>query len=115
MKRSKTKTKKNKLLSVSEVHIEKNSPYLLNDTRILCNVSTGRMQPKIPISLRASVFKHFHSLAHPGIRARIALLTEKGVWLEIKKHVAQWTCECLQCNRSKIQRHNTAPFRGGDS
>ena len=70
----------------------------------------GRLRPVIPVFLRASVFKHFHSLAHPGIRESIVLLTEKVVWIGIKKHVAQWTRECLQCNRSKIQRHNRAPL-----
>ena len=46
---------------------------------ILCDVSTGRLQPVISICLRASVFKHFHLLAYPGIKGSIALLTEKVV------------------------------------
>ena len=88
----------------------KDIPLAEHGINILCDVSTGRLRPVIPISLRASVFKRFHSLAHPGIRGSIALLTEKVVWIGIKKHVAQWTRECLQCNRSKIQRHNRAPL-----
>ena len=95
--------------SKSTALVLKDIPLAEHGINILCDVSTGRLRLIIPVSLRASVFKHFHSLAHLGIRGSIALLTEKVVWIGIKKHVAQWTRECLQCNRSKIQRHNRAP------
>ena len=88
----------------------KDIPLAEHGINILCDVSTGRLRPVIPVSLRASTFKLFHSLAHPGIRGSIPLMTEKVVWIGIKKHVAQWTRECLQCSRSKIQRHNRAPL-----
>ena len=57
----------------------KDIPLAEHGINILCDVSTGWLRPVIPVSLRASVFKHFHSLAHPGIRGSIALLTEKVV------------------------------------
>ena len=57
----------------------KDIPLAEHGINILCDVSTGRLRPVIPVSLCASVFKHFHSLAHPGIRGSIALLTEKVV------------------------------------
>ena len=87
----------------------KDIPLAEHAINILCDVATGRLRPVISICLRASVFKHFHSLAHPGISGSI-LLTKKVVWIGIKKHVAQWTRECLRYNRSKIQRHNRAPL-----
>ena len=55
----------------------KDIPLADHGINILCDVSTGRLRPVISVSLRASVFKHFHSLAHPGIRGSISLLTEK--------------------------------------
>ena len=88
----------------------KDIPLAEHGINILCDVSTGRLRPVIPVSLRASIFKHFHSLAHSSIRGSISLLTEKVVLIGIRKHVAQWTRECLQCNRFKIQRHNRAPL-----
>ena len=75
---------------------------------ILCDASTGRLRPVIPISLRASVFKHFHSLAHPGIRGSIALLAEKVVWIGIRKHVAQWqknVCNAVAPKYSGVTEH----------
>ena len=71
----------------STAHVLENMPLAERGVNILCDVSTGRLRPVILISLRASVFKHFHSQAHPGIKWRIALFVEKVVWIGIKKHV----------------------------
>ena len=57
----------------------KDIPLAEHGVKILCDVSNDRLRPVISICLRASVFKHFHSLAYPSIKGSIALLTEKVV------------------------------------
>ena len=36
--------------------------------QLLCDVSSGRRRPLIPLSWRRKVFQAVHTLAHPGIR-----------------------------------------------
>ena len=49
------------------------------------------------------------SLSHPGIRAMQHLVTARFMWLSINSDVRRGTQTCLQCQRSKIQRHAVTP------
>ena len=79
--------------------------------KILCDDSLGKLRPIVPNSMRLSVLHHSLNLSHPGIRGSVRLLTGVVVWKGIKKDVASWARECLQCSRSKVQRHTVAPFK----
>ena len=63
----------------------------------------------MPPSFRRQVFDSLHSLSHPDIRAPQRLITSRYVWPSINKDVRQWTRSCLQCQRSKVQRHTHTP------
>lgn len=87
--------------------IETNFPN--QSASVFCDHSHGLIRPYIPLSLRKQVFEKFHNLSHPGIRATLKLITSKVVWPGINKDVRTWARNCLNCQKSKIQRHNKPP------
>ena len=56
------------------------------------------------------IFNSLHSLSHPGVKATQRLITARFVWPNINHDVKQWTCSCLQCQRSKVHRHTVSPL-----
>ncbi|CAI5666193.1 unnamed protein product [Oreochromis niloticus] len=44
---------------------------------LLCDVSTGRPRPVVPLSWRRRVFDSVHALSHPGVRASVKLVSAR--------------------------------------
>ncbi|CAI2734883.1 unnamed protein product [Schistosoma spindalis] len=84
-------------------------PMPFSDTFIMCDTSTGNNRPFVPYACRREIFRHLHGLSHPGIRATTKLITERFVWPKINSDIKRWTRSCLQCQRSKIQKHTVSP------
>ncbi len=63
----------------------------------------------VPMEFRRPVFYALHALSHPGVRASQRLVTWHFVWSGINADVRQWARSCLQCQRSKVHRHNKSP------
>ena len=82
-------------------------PLPMSESTILCDTSTGVARP---LEFRHAVFNLLHSLSHPGIRATQKLLTDRYVWPNINTDVRRWTRSCLQCQKSKVQRHTITPL-----
>lgn len=85
-------------------------PILSSNKDVICEVGTGRARPLVPKSYRKTVFEHLHNLSHPGISATQKLITQRFFWPNMNKDIRTWTKACLQCQRSKVHRHNKAPF-----
>ena len=83
------------------------------DTTLLCDTSTGTARPIVPRSWRRAVFEAIHSLAHPGIKTSRKMVTARFVWHGINKQVGMWAKTCISCQKSKVQRHVTAPLEHG--
>jgi transposase InsO family protein len=49
-------------------------------------------------------------LSHPGINATVKLVSERFVWPGIKRDCRKWARGCLDCQRSKVHRHTSAPI-----
>lgn len=79
--------------------------------KIFCDVSKKHMRPYIPKNFRKQIFTSLHSLSHPSIRATQKLITNKFIWSNINKDVRYWTKNCIECQKSKIHRHTSAPFQ----
>lgn len=77
---------------------------------LLCDISSGRPRPIVPLQFRRQIFNTIHNLSHPGRRATQRLITDKFVWPGIQKQIGQWVKECLSCQSSKIQHHTQAPL-----
>ncbi|CAH8289554.1 unnamed protein product [Schistosoma intercalatum] len=84
-------------------------PIPFSNTSIIYDVSTGNNRPFVPLACRRHVFRQLHDLSHPGIRATIKLVTKCFVWPKINSDIKRWTRSCLQCQRSKIQKHTISP------
>ena len=82
-----------------------------NGESVLCDISGPRPRPVVPLSMRKAVFDTIHNLAHPSIRSTVKLITSKFVWHGIRKQVANWAKQCVQCQRSKVHRHVKAPLQ----
>ena len=85
-------------------------PLPSSDGTILCDTSTGVPHPYVPEQFRRKVFDSLHSLSHPRIRGTQHLVTTRFVWPGINADVRQWARTCLQCQKSKVQRHTITPL-----
>lgn len=85
-------------------------PLSMSESTILCDTSTGVARPVVPKDYRRAVFDSLHNLSHPSIRATQRLLTARFVWPSIKADSRKWTRTCLQCQKSKVQRHTVTPL-----
>jgi hypothetical protein len=83
----------------------------LRDSRLLCDVSAGRVRPLVPAALSRQVFNQLHGIAHPGVRATRRLIAANFVWPAMATNVAVWCRDCVACNRAKITRHVQAPVQ----
>ncbi|XP_061902030.1 uncharacterized protein LOC133649214, partial [Entelurus aequoreus] len=91
-----------RVLVLEEVVVQDGGPALL------CDVSTGRPRPVVPVDWRRRVFDAIHSLSHPGVRASVKLVGAKFVWPGLRKDVRQWAAACVACQRAKVHRHTKA-------
>ncbi len=94
---------KDSLLKLQLLHV--------GNSRLLCDVSAGRVRPVVPAALRRRVFNQLHSIAHPGVRATRRLIAARIVWPAMAADVAVWCRDCVACNRAKITRHAQAPVQ----
>ena len=80
------------------------------DVTMICHNSTGTPRPYVPQKFCQTVFDSLHSLSYPGIKATQHLITARYIWPKINQDVRRWTHSCLQCQRSKVQRHTISPL-----
>ena len=78
-------------------------------TPITCDVSTSAARPFLTRQFRKAAFNAVHRLSHPGVKATVKLVTQRFVWPSIKADCRQWARACLDCQRSKVSRHVSAP------
>lgn len=81
-----------------------------SDTEVIYDVASRTARPFITRPFRRSAFDSVHRLAHPGIKATVRLVTEHYVWPSVKADCRSWARGCIQCQRSKISRHVSAPL-----
>ncbi|XP_033124853.1 uncharacterized protein LOC117123119 [Anneissia japonica] len=82
----------------------------LQESTIVCDMTTGHPRPFVPQIMRRTVFNALHSLSHTGVRATLKLVSNRYVWPGMNKDVRQWAKSCLQCQRCKVHRHFIAPL-----
>nr|VZI33586.1 unnamed protein product [Spirometra erinaceieuropaei] len=69
----------------------RDAPLPVSPGTILCDWSTGTPRPVVPLSFRKTVFKHFHSLSHPGNRASRKLIAARFIWPTMNSDIALGT------------------------
>ena len=83
----------------------KRRPLQRQCTTLLCNISTGRPHPWVPLQLCQRVFNLIHGLAHPFACSTVTFLTKKFIWHSISKDAKAWARSCVPCQQSKVHRH----------
>jgi len=78
-------------------------------TPVTCDVSTPVARPFLPQQFRRAAFNTVHRLSHPGVKATVKLVTQRFVWPSVKADCRRWARACLDCQRSKVSRHVSAP------
>lgn len=81
------------------------------EEKVYCDVSTDHARPYLPEAFRQTAFKSVHDLSHPGIRASRRMVGQKFVWPGMNRDVGIWAKTCIQCQRSKVQRHTVSPLQ----
>lgn len=77
--------------------------------KITCEMSTGTARPFLTEEFRRPAHQAIHDLSHPGVRATRKLVTARYFWPSMNSDVNNWTKTCIQCQRTKIQRHTQSP------
>lgn len=78
---------------------------------LYCDDNNSLVRPFVPERLRRRVFDSLHSFSHPGANASAKLVSDRFVWPGVKKDCREWVRNCIECQRSKITRHVSAPVR----
>lgn len=81
-----------------------------SNIEVYCDV-TATPRPFITKSFRKQVYQTLHNLSHPGAKATVRLVTERFVWPGVRRDCRQWVKECKNCQKSKINRHTSAPLQ----
>lgn len=77
---------------------------------IYCDISNNKTRPFIPLKLRKTYFSLIHNLNHPGIKSTTKLITDRFIWPSINKDCNLMAKQCVQCQKSKVIRHNQRPL-----
>jgi cleavage and polyadenylation specificity factor subunit 1 len=80
-----------------------------DDIELLCDVTSDRPRPLVPVDFRRPIFDAIHGLAHPSIRSTRQLIAARFVWPGLQRDVGVWARSCVQCQTSKIHRHVSSP------
>ena len=83
----------------------------LGDSYIYVDVSNGPARPFVPLNFRRKIFDVIHGLGHPGVQRMKQSVASKFVWPSLNRDVAQWTRECMACQRAKIHKHTVPPIQ----
>ena len=62
-------------------------PFRSQGVTPLCDMSTGKARPLVPISWRRQIFDTIHGLSHPSVRATRKLISIKFVWNGLQKQI----------------------------
>ena len=75
-------------------------------TSIYCNHTGGTLSSIIQPSLRERIFHLSHKPAHPSAKVTDRVIRKRYVWSSIRRDISDWCKACVECQQSKISRHN---------
>ena len=89
----------------------KEYPIEESNLTLLCDISTTKVRPILPVKFQKIVFHKIHDLSHPGIKVSKDLIQQRFVWYGMKKDITNWVKTCLTCQKGKVLKHNKAPLQ----
>ena len=82
-------------------------PVAETDLKLICDESLpGKLRPLVPSGHRRTIFNNIHNLSHSGIKSTTRLVTDRYVWPNLKKDIGFWCRNCIDCQKTKLGRHN---------
>ena len=85
----------------------KQVPVAETDLKLICDESLpGKLRPLVPSGHRRTIFNNIDNLSHSGIKSTTRLVTDRYVWPNLKKDIAFWCRNCIDCQKTKVRRHN---------
>ena len=81
-----------------------------DNTNVWADVSVTPARILVPTTLQCVVFDSLHCIAHPGVKAGMALIKRTYWWQGIGKDVARWTKSCEACQKAMVHKHTKAPL-----
>lgn len=88
----------------------KKCPIPNSDKQIVCETSTGKFRPYLPLQYRYLAFNAVHGLSHPGVRSTRKMMSDRFFWPGLNKDVGVWAKTCIDCQKSKVNRHTVSPL-----
>ena len=73
---------------------------------LYCDLTAENLRPYIPAVIREAVFRLFHSPDHLGPKVTDRVIRQRYVWPNMHRDISKWCKACLDCQMSKISRHN---------
>ena len=67
--------------------------------------------PSFQLQLRTTIFERMHNFSHPGIKATQKLISERFVWPNMRRDIAEKCRSCISCQQTKITRHQVTPLQ----
>ncbi|GFO09449.1 Pol polyprotein [Plakobranchus ocellatus] len=71
-------------------------PFQINNSTLLCDVSTGHPRPLVPRSFQRHVFATIHNLAHPGFSHLLTIIDRTTRWPEAIPLSGTSTTDCAR-------------------
>ena len=81
-----------------------------DNTKVWADVSVTPARNLVPTTMQRILFDSLHCIAHPGVKAGMALIKRTYWWQGIGKDVARWTKSCEACQKAKVHKHTKAPL-----
>lgn len=77
---------------------------------LFCDCPTGIIRPYVTRPFRQQLLRAVHSMSHPSARTTIRLMTERFIWLNIRRDTREFVRSCLACQTTKVHRHTHSPL-----
>ena len=72
-----------------------------SDLKLVCEMSLTAPRPLVPKRLRRQIIADLHGLAHPGVKASIALVKKRFFWPGLPTEVRRFVQACVPCQQAK--------------
>ena len=79
--------------------------------QIICEMSSGKMRPVVPASMRKDLIHQLHSIGHPGIKGTTRLISDRYFWPHMSNDIKEWCRACPTCQQQKVTTHTKAPWK----
>lgn len=71
---------------------------------LLCDISTKKARPIVPVAHRTHIMAMFHQLVHPGVQETVRRISHRYFWPKMKQDITQFVSTCHVCQSVKSKK-----------